>query len=124
MAVMPAPRTCAICVEPIRGVVHMEMIDGVGPFALGSCCCTVPPRKRGRPRQETASEKTADARAYRAKLRDLGLCFNGMNHGPRTHGVFCFNCSERSKRNSIARRLKKLGIERSPEITNSLKRAA
>lgn len=117
-----APHTCALCIEPIRGLVHHEMIDGRGPYALGSCCHTpieavrAEDRGRGRPRRDTAQDKTADMRAYRAQLAAEGVCYNGRSHGPRTHGVFCLKCAVRSKANSAARS----AAYRARRSTNSL----
>lgn len=31
-------------------------------------------------------------RARRAKLRALGVCLNGVHHGPATHGTLCEKC--------------------------------
>lgn len=47
MSPQPPPRTCGVCINPIRGPVYFEPIgrnDGLVP--VGSCCYTAPRKRR------------------------------------------------------------------------------
>jgi hypothetical protein len=99
----PPPRTCAICVEPIRGEVYLEPI-GLNDAIVAACSrCAVQavPDPDITPHSILRAKGTPVAvrlRQHRDRLKAAGLCVNGANHGKATRGTRCEVCADRDAR--------------------------
>lgn len=54
----------------------------------------------GRRRFRTDPVRRKLAKMRRDELRERGLCINGEDHGPATHGVLCWNCRQAHRKSS------------------------
>jgi hypothetical protein len=54
----------------------------------------------GRRIYRTFREDRIRAKSRRADLKARGLCINGEEHGPATHGVLCLKCREAHRKSS------------------------
>ena len=98
---------CAICTATIAEVTRREPLgrnDGMVPVCDGCATKVIVPQQCARPfRRPPSTDRSYQIRANRDQLASEGICTQGRDHGPPTHGRLCTPCWERSRRNESKR---------------------
>lgn len=88
---------CAICIAMIEGEPKREPLGRNDAMVnvCDDCSSEIEPKENLSAqdfRESEGTERSQRIKANRDKLVAAGICQNGRNHGPRTHGRLCTKC--------------------------------